>query len=112
MSKAPLATNGDTNDPENVTNWLLRTPAPVATNPFNKVALPIIVDRSDEGSVKDVAEDISHDSNAENNIDVDIPPRTRPHRRTGSQGNIMHTQASVYVIQKARQSFLRPLYSR
>jgi hypothetical protein len=112
VSNAPLAMNGDTNDCENDTNWLLTTPAPVATNPFNNVALPIIVERSDCGSPIDVDEDISHDSKAENRIDVEIPPRTRPKSKIGSHGTRMHKHAIVYVMQKTRHSFFRPLYER
>jgi hypothetical protein len=91
------------------TSLLLNTPAAVATNPFTRVARPIIVDKSAEGRPIDDAEDINHDSNAENNIEVEMPPRSRPTRRTGSTGKRMRMQVKVYVMQNAKQSFRRPL---
>jgi hypothetical protein len=57
----------------------------------------------------DVDEDISHDSNAEKRIDVEMPPRMRPAIRIGNTGIWMHTQARAYVTQNARQALLRPL---
>lgn len=57
--------NGDANDFVNDTNWLLSTPAPVATNPFTSVARPKMIERSEEGIVSELAEETNHDSKAE-----------------------------------------------
>ena len=57
--------NGDANDFVNDTNWLLSTPAPVATNPFMSVARPKMIERSEEGIVSELAEETNHDSKAE-----------------------------------------------
>lgn len=56
---------------------------PVATNPLTKEARPIIRDKSESARAAEFAEDISHDSNAEKRIEVDIPPSTRPKKSTG-----------------------------
>jgi hypothetical protein len=54
-------------------------------------------------------EDTSQLSNPENNIDVAIPPKTRPMRRTGKDGKSRRTQVVAYRIQNKRQIRLRPL---
>jgi hypothetical protein len=95
ISNRALAMNGDTKFPDRDTNWLLRTPAPVATNPLMRVARPIIVERSDCERVSDEEEDINHDSNAEKRIEVEMPPRTRPIRRIGRKGKRTQTQDRV-----------------
>ena len=95
INKTPLAMKGDTKLSVRDTSWLLRTPAPVATKPLMSVARPIIAERSDSESASDDAEDMSHDSKAENNMDVEMPPRTRPTRRIGSHR--IRTQAQVKV---------------
>jgi hypothetical protein len=69
-----------------------------------------MVERSDWERAIEEEEDMSHDSKAEKRMEVDMPPRTRPIRSVGSQGNNTQMQAIVYVKQKARQIFLRPLY--
>ena len=94
-SRTPLATNGDANELLEETSWLLNTPAPAATNPFRRVARPRIEDRSDWGRARLLEEEITQDSNAENRMDVETPPRTRPSKSTGSVGIRMHKQASV-----------------
>jgi hypothetical protein len=55
----------------------------------------MIVERSAGGNAAEFAAEISHDSNAEKRMDVDTPPRTRPHRRMGMEGTIIHAQARV-----------------
>jgi hypothetical protein len=67
------------------------------------------VDSSDCGSPREEDEDMSHDSKAEKRMEVEIPPRTRPKSKTGSHGTRMHKHAMVYVMQKTRHSFFRPL---
>lgn len=91
------------------TSLLLMTPAPVATRPLIKVARPIIVERSAGGSPADEDAEISHDSKAEKRIEVDIPPSILPKRSVGREGMTIQIHARVYVMQKTRQSFRRPL---
>jgi len=55
----------------------------------------MIVERSAEGSAAEFADEMSHDSNAEKRMDVETPPRTRPQRRTGMDGTMIHAQARV-----------------
>lgn len=62
---------------------MLTTPAPVATKPFMRVARPMMVDRSPEGNAADVDAEMSHDSNAEKRMDVDMPPKMRPKSNVG-----------------------------
>lgn len=69
-----------------------------------------MMERSDEGIVRVFAVETSHDSNAEKRMEVDIPPNKRPRNRTGRYGIVMQKQAKIYVMQKTRQSFLRPLH--
>jgi hypothetical protein len=54
-------------------------------------------------------EDTSQLSNPENNIDVDIPPKTRPRRRTGKDEKSRRAQVVAYRMQNRRQIRLRPL---
>ena len=54
-------------------------------------------------------EDTSQLSNPENNIDVAIPPKTRPRRSTGKNGKSRRTQVVAYRMQNKRQIRLRPL---
>lgn len=56
---------GDANDLVNDTSWLLTTPAVVATNPLTIVARPKMIERSEDGIVRELAEDTNHDSKAE-----------------------------------------------
>lgn len=86
---------GDAKLPVVATSLLLNTPAPVATNPLTSVARPIIVDKSPEGRPIDDAEEINHDSNAENSIDVEMPPRRRPTSRIGRAGKRIRMHAQV-----------------
>jgi hypothetical protein len=109
IRREPLATKGDTKFFEDDTSQLLKTPAVVATNPFKSVARPMIVERSGCERASEDDDEISHDSNAENRIEVEMPPRTRPKRRIGSQLKRTHAQVIVYVMQNARHTFLRPL---
>ena len=92
---APLATNGETNVPVEETRWLLKTPAAVATKPFRSVALPIMVERSDEGIPEVDAEDMSQLSKEEKSIEVDMPPSSRPKNRIGRKGRVMQRHANV-----------------
>jgi len=62
------------------------TPAVVATKPLTRVARPIIVLKSSLFSAAFELEDTSQLSNPENNMDVDIPPKTRPRRSRGRNG--------------------------
>ena len=75
--------NGDANDLVNDTSWLLTTPAPVATNPLTSVARPKVVERSEDGMVRELAEETNHDSKTENRMDVDTPAVRRPRSRMG-----------------------------
>ena len=70
----------------------------------------MIVERSAEGRPEAPAEETSQDSKAEKRIEVENPPSRRPMKRTGTRGIAMHTQESVYVMQKTRHSFLLPLF--
>jgi hypothetical protein len=54
-------------------------------------------------------EDTSQLSNPENNMDVDIPPKTRPRRRTGKNGKSRRAHVEAYRMQNKRQIRLRPL---
>ncbi len=67
------------------------------------------VERSAEGRESEFADEISHDSKEEKSIDVENPPSKRPKKRMGMYGIVMQMQEIVYVIQKTRHSFLRPL---
>lgn len=102
--------NGETKLPVEATSWLLTTPAPVATKPFTSVARPIMVEMSPDGSAAELADEISHDSNAEKRIDVEMPPSTRPKRSVGSEGTVIQRHARPYVMQKTRHSLRRPLW--
>ena len=62
------------------------TPAVVATKPFTRVARPIILLKSSLCNAAFELEDTSQLSNPENNMDVDIPPKTRPKRSKGKDG--------------------------
>jgi hypothetical protein len=64
-NNTPLAIKGDAKELVKTTSWLLATPAPVATNPFTRVARPKIVERSVEGMASAPAEVTSHDSKTE-----------------------------------------------
>lgn len=101
---------GDTKLPVDATSWLLTTPAPVATKPLTSVARPMMVEMSPEGSAAELADEMSHDSNAENKIEVEIPPRTRPQSRVGIEGTVIQRHARPYVMQKTRHSLRRPLW--
>lgn len=92
---APLAMNGVAKFPVQPTSWLLTTPAPVATMPLTRVARPMMVERSAEGSADEEADETSHDSKAEKRMLVETPPRTRPRRSSGIYGTRMHTHARV-----------------
>jgi len=54
-------------------------------------------------------EDTSQLSNPENNMDVAIPPKTRPMMSTGKNGKSKRAQVVAYRIQNRRQMRLRPL---
>ena len=95
--------------PVAATSLLLTTPAPVATKPLIRVARPMTVERSADGSPAEEDAEMSHDSKAEKRMEVDTPPSTLPKRSVGTEGMVMQTHASVYVIQNTRQSFRRPL---
>jgi hypothetical protein len=58
----------------------------VATKPLTRVARPIIALKSSLLSAASELEDMSQLSNPENNMDVDIPPKTRPRRSRGKNG--------------------------
>lgn len=94
------------------TSLLLTTPAALATKPLMRVARPMIVERSAEGSPADVDAEMSHDSKAEKRMEVDAPPSTLPRRSIGTEGMVMQTHVSVYIIQNTRQSLRRPLQQR
>jgi hypothetical protein len=94
------------------TSLLLTTPAPVATKPFMRVARPMMVDRSGDGSPAAPADEdaeMSHDSKAEKRMEVDTPPSILPKKSVGIEGMVMQTHDRVYVIQNTRQSLRRPL---
>lgn len=74
------------------TSWLLTTPAVVATIPLMRVARPIILDRSEEGSPAVLADEMNQDSKAEKRIEVENPPNKRPMTRIGTNGVKMHMQ--------------------
>ena len=69
----------------------------------------MMVERSADGSPAEEDDEMSHDSKAEKRMEVDTPPSTLPKRSVGTEGTVMQTHASVYVIQNTRQSLLRPL---
>ena len=71
-----------------------------------------MVESSGDETPEEEAAEISHDSKAENRIDVEIPPRTRPTYNIGSAGKNVQTQAKAYVTQKAKHTRLRPLLMR
>jgi hypothetical protein len=54
-------------------------------------------------------DDTSQLSNPENKMDVDIPPKTRPRRRTGKKGKSRRAHVVAYRMQNRRQIRLRPL---
>jgi len=54
-------------------------------------------------------EDTSQLSNAENNMDVDIPPKTRPKRSKGKNGKSRRPHVIAYRTQNNKQIRLRPL---
>jgi hypothetical protein len=54
-------------------------------------------------------EDTSQLSNAENNIDVDIPPKTRARRSMGKKGKSRRPHVVAYRMQKSKQIRFRPL---
>jgi hypothetical protein len=68
------------------------TPAVVATKPLTRVARPIIALKSSLFSAAFELEDMSQLSNPENNMDVDIPPKTRPRRSRGKNGKSRRPQ--------------------
>ena len=91
------------------TSLLLTTPAPVATKPFMRVARPMMVERSADGSPAEEEAEMSHDSNAEKRMEVETPPSSLPKRSVGTEGMVMQKHVRVYVMQKTRQSLRRPL---
>ena len=88
----------------------LHTPAAVATKPLTRVARPMMVLKSSLWSAASELEDTSQLSNPENNMDVDIPPKTRPRMSTGKNGKSRRAQAVAYRMQNNRQIRLRPLW--
>ena len=93
MRTIAAITKGDWKVPVRFTSSLLTMPAEVATKPFSSVARAMIVDRSDCDSETDVAEEMSHASNVENRIAVEIPPKMRPKRRNGYKLTSLQRQA-------------------
>jgi hypothetical protein len=87
----------------------LHTPAAVATKPLTRVARPIIRLKSSLGSAALELEDTSQLSKPENNIDVAIPPKTRPRRSTGKNGKSRRPHVKAYRMQNRRQMRFRPL---
>jgi hypothetical protein len=85
------------------------TPAAVATKPLTRVARPMMVLKSSLCSAALELEDTSQLSNAENNMDVDIPPRTRARRSTGKNGKRRRPHVVAYRMQNNKQIRLRPL---
>ena len=85
------------------------TPAAVATKPLTRVARPMIVLKSSLCSAASELEDTSQLSNAENNMEVDIPPKTRPKRSKGKNGKSRRPHVVAYRTQNNRQTRLRPL---
>ena len=69
----------------------------------------MMVERSAEGSAAEEDAEMSHDSKAEKRMEVETPPSNLPKRSVGTEGTVMQTHVRVYVIQKTRQSFRRPL---
>jgi len=57
-------------------------------------------------------EDTSQLSKPENNIDVDIPPKTRARRSIGKNGKRRRAHVVAYRIQNRRQIRRRPLRQR
>jgi hypothetical protein len=130
-SKHPLATNGERNPPLfHSTSWfdticnigpqdleqhptaMQHTPAAVATKPLTRVARPMIVLKSSLCSAASELEDTSQLSNAENNMEVDIPPKTRAKRSNGKNGKSRRPHVIAYRTQNNKQIRLRPLCSR
>lgn len=109
MSRTPLAMYGEEKSLVTQTSWLLTTPAPAATKPFRSVARPKMVERSPGERDADVDSEMSHDSNTEKSMEVDVPPKILPNRSTTKWGTVIQMQDSVYVMQKTRHNFLRPL---
>jgi hypothetical protein len=70
----------------------------------------MIVERPAEGKPAALAEEMSQDSKAEKSIEVEKPPSMRPINRIGMEGMAIHAQDRVYVMQKTRHSFFRPLF--
>ena len=109
MRSIALATKGDMKLLVAATSLLLTTPAPVATRPLINVALPMMVERSVEGSPAELDAEMSHDSKAEKRMEVDAPPSTLPKRSKGTEGMVMQAHVSAYVTQNTRHSLRRPL---
>src|SRR6266404_5404194 len=85
------------------------TPAAVATKPLTRVARPMIMLRSSLCSPAFELEDTSQLSNAENNMDVDIPPKTRANSSRGKNGKSRRPHVVAYRMQNNKQIRLRPL---
>lgn len=93
--RTALAINGAVKVPKYPTNLSLATPAENATNPFTRVARPNIEDNSVWETPSVLDDEMSHESKAENRMEVDIPPNTRPANRIGKELKSVQAQARV-----------------
>lgn len=102
--------NGETGPyPKDSANILENTPALMARTPFQKVDLEKVTDSHSLGkSCVSVCSYTYQDSKVENNMEVEIPPNTRPKNNQKNCELSFVRQQNEYITQNVRAIFFLP----